>query len=116
MREKELPEKFIALEKLDDIEQVDQILNSEEIKIINTVFNDIENFKQIVDSLDYAFNNRILVESDFKTLYGSIIKMVKLRSERKGTDELKEKRSLAKTFFELPELISKKIFTSTHNL
>ena len=116
MRERAITGKFSALEQLDDIENVDQILNSEEIKIINTVFNDLENFKQIIDSLEYALDNRILVESDFKTLYNSIIKIVKLRSEKKVIDEQKEKRSLAKTFFELPELISKKLFTSTNSL
>lgn len=115
VREKGITEKFSALEQLDDIENVDQILNSEEIKIINTVFNDIDNFKQIIDSLEYALNNRILVESDFKILYASIVKMVKSRAEKKGAEERKEKRSLAKTFFELPELISKKFFTSSNN-
>jgi len=89
---------------LDDIEEIDTILSEREIRILNNIFSDLNDFTRIVDNIDDAISDRIIDSRDVGLLYQSISKLVNHRS--KGRIVRKENRAL--WFFEFPEMIIEK--------
>lgn len=92
---------------LHDMENVQDFLNNEELKTINNLFNSLDNFNHILFTLEKdAVKNNITI-NDLKMVFNSIIKLV----EYKNIKNIKrdKKMGLTKTFFELPEIISRKI-------
>lgn len=96
---------------LHDIEDIDTVLNKDELKIINSLFNSIDNFNQLTDSIEKGLIKNKLNEYQIKMLFNSIIKVANYKKyERKH--EKPEKLGLTKTFFELPEIITRRILTN----
>ena len=93
-----------ALLALDDIEEIDTILSERELRLLNNIFSDLNDFIRIVDNVDDAISDRIIVSRDVGLLYQSISKLVNHR--RKGRIVRKESR--ARWFFEFPEMIIEK--------
>jgi hypothetical protein len=96
------------LRVLDDIENVDSILDGHELDIINTFFNSFESFNQITDNLEYAISNKNINERDIENFFELLLKVVKFKNKSR-LGELPRKNNLVRTFFELPEILFKKI-------
>ena len=92
---------------LDEIENIQTILNEEEIRLISNIFNEIEEFYQITDTIENALSDNRTNYQQLNTLFKTIKKVSYYKILQKKQDQTK--KSLARTFFELPEIISKKI-------
>jgi hypothetical protein len=92
---------------LDDIENVKDVLNDEELKIINNLFNSLDNFNLILYNLEKDVVKNNITINDLKIIFNSIIKLVEHRNIKKI--KIDQKMGLTKAFFELPEIISRKI-------
>ena len=95
------------LEGLDNIENIEDVLDPEELRLINIVFDELEEFNQITDTLENALTNNMISHYQFKKIFRTIIKMVYYKVFINMPSQ--PKKSLVQTFFELPEIISKKI-------
>ena len=93
-----------ALSALDDIEEIDVILSEREIRLLNNIFSDLNDFTRIVDNIDDAISDRIIDSRDVGVLYQSISKLVNHRSKARWV----RKESRARWFFEFPEMIIEK--------
>ncbi len=93
---------------LDNIENIQKILNDEEISLINNVFNEIEEFYQITDIFENALSTNQLTHQQLNKIFKTIKKIAYYKTSLKINRP--PKKSLVRTFFELPEMISKKIF------
>lgn len=89
---------------LDDIEEIDIILSTREIRLLNNIFSDLDDFTKIVDSIDEAISDRVIDSRDISIFYYSIMKMVNHRSKAR----IFKKDSRARWFFEFPERILEK--------
>ncbi|MFC1803138.1 hypothetical protein ACFL0D_04125 [Thermoproteota archaeon] len=98
------------IKMLDDIENVDLLLNENELILINAFYNSLESFNQITEDLEYAYSVNKFNEREIKNLFELILKVMKYKNKTKETDVTSRKKSLVRTFFELPEIISKKIY------
>ena len=94
-----------ALSALDDIEKIGTILSKEEIRLLNNVFSDLNDFTRIVDNIDTALSERVIDSRDVGVLYQSISKLVDHRSKARRV----RKDSSARWFFEFPEMIMEKL-------
>jgi hypothetical protein len=96
---------------LHDIEDVKLILTEEEVKKINTLFNSLDNFNQITEQLENEIIKNNITEKELRILFKSIKKLVNHRIENnlRKTIGQKKKLGLTQTFFELPEIISKRL-------
>jgi len=94
---------------LDDIENVDTMLDEHELDMINTFFESFDSFNQITDNLEYAISNNKLNERDIENFFELLLKVVKFKNKSKLSEEIPRKNRLIRTFFELPEIISRKI-------
>ena len=94
-----------TLSALDDIEKIGTILSKEEIRLLNNVFSDLNDFTKIVDNIDTALSERVIDSRDVGVLYQSISKLVDHRSKVR---RVRKDRS-ARWFFEFPEMIMEKL-------
>ena len=92
------------LSALDNIEEIDVILSEREIRLLNNIFSDLNDFTRIVDNIDDAISDRIIDSRDVGVLYQSISKLVSHRSKARRV----RKESRARWFFEFPEMIIEK--------
>ena len=90
------------------IENVKEILNEEEIRLINNVFREIEGFTQITDTIENALSNNRTNQQQLNKIFKTITKVAYYKTSLKKHRQ--PKKSLVRTFFEIPEIISKKIF------
>ena len=90
-----------------NIEDIQTILNDEEIRLINNVFNEMEEFNQITDTIENALSNNRTNHQQLNKIFKTIIKIAYYKTALKVREP--RKKSFFKTFFELPEIISKKI-------
>ena len=107
-QKKDYKKELNPLRVLDDVENVDSILDEHELNIINSFFNSFESFNQITDNLEYAISNKNINESDIENFFEVLLKVVKFKSKSKLGD-IPRKNNLVRTFFELPEILFKKI-------
>lgn len=91
-----------------NIENIQKILNDEEISLINNVFNEIEEFYKITDIFENALSTNQLSHQQLNKIFKTITKIAYYKTSLKIRRP--PKKSLVRTFFELPEIISKKIF------
>jgi hypothetical protein len=94
---------------LDDIENVNLILDEHELAIINSFFKSFESFNQITDNLEYAVSNNQLNERDIERFFDLLLKVVRFKKKSKQREKTHSKNSLVRTFFELPEILFKRI-------
>jgi hypothetical protein len=97
-------EKNDILLALDDIEEIDTILSEKEIRILNNIFSDFNDFTRIIDDIDTAISDRVIDSRDVGLLYHSISKLVNHRSKNR----IIRKENRARWFFEFPEMIIEK--------
>ena len=93
------------LSALDNIEEIDVILSEREIRLLNNIFSDLNDFTRIVDNIDTALSEREIDSRDVGVLYQSISKLVDHRSKARRV----RKDSSARWFFEFPEMIMEKL-------
>ena len=100
------------LTDIEDREITDIVLNEEEIKLLNNVFSELEDFEQITDCLETAISDNKINHAQLNNLYKIFTKTVYFKvSLNRNT---KPKKGIIKTFFELPEIISKKLYSIYH--
>jgi hypothetical protein len=92
-----------------DIENIDIVLNEEEIKLLNKVFYELEEFEQITDCLEKAISDNKINHTQLNQLYKILTKTVYFKISLNRN--VRPKVGIVKTFFEIPEIISKKLFT-----
>lgn len=97
-----------ALSELDDIEEIDTMLSEREMRLLNNIFSDLNEFTRIVDNIDEAISEGIIDSREVKLMNRSIMKLVKHRSKIR----MISKESKARWFFELPEMIREKYLHS----
>ena len=90
-----------------NIENTKKILNDEEISLINNIFNEIEEFYQITDIFENALSTNQLNHQQLNKIFKTITKIAYYKASLKTHKQ--PKKNLVRTFFELPEIISKKI-------
>jgi hypothetical protein len=103
------------LDILDNIEVVDEILSDSEMRLINNVFKDLNDFYIITDKIDFAISENIINEADVRTLYYSILKVVNSKDKTRNKKKRKD-RHILRAFFELPEIIYEKISSNTRKI
>ena len=97
-----------ALSQLDDIEEMDTILSESEIRLLNNIFSNLNDFTKIVDDIDEAILEGIIDTKDVSIMYQSIMKLVKHRCKTR----IFCKESKARWFFEFLEMIREKYLRS----
>ena len=95
------------LDDFDNIENFDDVLDNEELRLINLVFEELEGVKQITDSLERALTENRISNYQFKKIFKTMIKLVYFKVSVNVPQQ--PKKGLIRTFFELPEIINKKI-------
>lgn len=93
------------LASLDDIENVNEVLSKSDIHLINSVFNNIEDFNQIIDNFEYAIGEKEIDKKDLERILDSIFEVVNYRIREKVQKSKKKRSLLFRLIFELPELI-----------
>ena len=101
------------LQDIEDIENVDTVLTEEEVILLNKVFSELYAFDQITDDLEVALSDNKINHSQLNQLYKIFTKTVYLKVSLNRNNPPK---GFAKTFFELPEIISKKLFSIFYNI
>jgi hypothetical protein len=102
-----LKDKKGILDDLDNIENVYDVLDDEELRLINLVFQELEGFNQITDYLERALTDNRISHYQFKKIFKTMIKVVYYKVS--VNTPLQPKKRLIRAFFELPETIHKKI-------
>ena len=95
------------IDNLDDIENIVEVLDEEELRLLNLVFKELDGFSQFTDCLEDALTYNKISQYQFKKIFKSMMKVVFYKVSLKTP--LQPKKGLTKTFFELPEIIQKKI-------
>ena len=93
------------LAKLDDIENVNEVLSKSDIDLINSVFNSMEDFNQIIDNFEYALGEKEIDKKDLERILNSMFEVVNYRIREKVQKTRKKRSLLFRLIFELPELI-----------
>lgn len=96
-----------SLNNIYNIENINMILDEEEIKVINKLFNELEDFFQITDNIENALTDNRINYNQINTLFDTIKKVAYYKTSLKTHKA--PKKNLVRTLFELPEIISKKI-------
>lgn len=95
------------LDMLDNVEDIQTVLSDEELMLINIVFSELEGFDQITDDLEKALSKNIITHNQLTKIFKIITKTVYYKISLKMNTPAK--KGLARTFFELPEIISKRL-------
>ena len=95
------------LYNLETIENVDIILNQEELKLLNKVFYELNGFDQMTDELGKAISDNKINHLQLNQILKIITKTVYFKMELNSSSQ--PKKGIINTFFEIPEIISKKV-------
>ena len=95
---------------LEDIENIQEILDDQERRLLNDVFVDMKDFYRITECIELALSERIIERRDLRVLYSSILKVVMHNHHVRMAEEKQEKRNYLRAFFDLPEILSKWLF------
>jgi hypothetical protein len=99
-----------SMSVLDDIEKVKEVLTEEELRTLDELFYSMNDFNQILDDIENLIIKNNLNEGDLGQLFKIIIKIKENRIELK-VKKKSDKMGMTKSFFELPEIISRKILS-----
>ena len=97
-----------TLHNLEDIENVNVVLNEEEVKLLNKVFSEFKEFDHITDDLEEAISDNKINHSQLNQILKIITKTVYFKMYLNRNSQ--PSKGFIHTFFELPEIISKKIY------
>ena len=95
------------LNVLDNIEENNVILSKQERSRLEEMFESIDDFNLIYDFIEEKIVKSGISENDLLQTYNIITKINQNRAHPKTV----EKMSLTRSFFELPEILSKRIRT-----
>jgi len=98
------------LKMLEEIENIQEILTDSEIRLVNNVFFNMEDFYRITENIEMALSDNKIDRRDLRVLYNSILKVVIHKYKIKVTEEKQKKHNYIRTFFDLPEIINKWLF------
>lgn len=93
---------------LEDMENLQEILNDQEIRLLKNIFVDMKDFYLITDCIEIALSERKIDRRDLRVLYNSILKVVMHNVRRVEEKDDKYMRA----FFNLPEIIHEWLFTA----
>jgi hypothetical protein len=88
----------------ENIQRLLEGLNESEFHIIDCIFEDWNDFHRVIMNIEDALSKELIKETDIQNLYQVIHKIIAKRGKQKEVDK---PPSLARTFFELPEIIHK---------
>jgi len=92
---------------LDDIEDTKVMLSKQEIYKLEEMFESIDNFTEVFEFIEEKIVKKGISEHELLSLYKIITKTLHNINQQKAT----EKISYTRTFFELPEILSRKLRT-----
>lgn len=92
---------------LDDIEENNVILSKQERIRLEEMFESIDDFNLIYDFIEEKIVKNGISENDLLTTYNIISKL----NQKRARPKIVENMSLTRSFFELPEILSRKIRT-----
>ena len=95
---------------LEDIENIQEILNDQEMRLVNNIFVDMKDFYRITECIELALFERKIDRRDLRVLYNSILKVVMHYYHVRTAEEKQNKRNYLRVFFDLPEIINKWLF------
>ena len=97
---------------LNNIEDVNAILSEDELYKIREMFNSIDNFNEITEGIEKNIMKNRLNKNDFIAMFNLVDKIAHNRDKARPLElDYPEKMGLAKSFFELPEIISRRLFS-----
>ena len=97
------------LSELYDIEKIDRILNKEEMNDLRKMFDSIDNFNVLIENFELNIANNNITKQDIITLFDIVKKKHDYIERRETYEKPTGKMGLARTFFELPEILSRRI-------
>ena len=95
---------------LEDMENIQEILNDQEIRLLNNIFVDMKDFYLITDCIEIALSERRIDKRDLRDLYNSILKVVMHNHKIRRVEERDD--NYMRAFFNLPERIHEWLFTA----
>jgi hypothetical protein len=98
------------LQILEDIENIQEILDDQERRLLNDVFVDMKDFYRMTECIELALSERRIERRDLRVLYSSILKVVMHNHHVRTAEEKQKKRNYLRAFFDLPEILSKWLF------
>jgi len=90
------------------------VLDEEELILINKVFKELQGFDQVIDDLEQALSNNLITHYQLKKIFKIMTRTVYYQISLNCSG--KTEKGLARTFFELPEIISKKVRVFAYNM
>lgn len=97
---------------LNNIEDVNSILSESELNELKKMFNSIENFNEISEGIEKNIVKNRLNKCDIITIFNLVEKISHNRDNENHIKHVhSEKVGLARSFFELPEIISRRMFS-----
>jgi len=100
------------LDMLEDVEKIHEILNEQEIRLVNSIFVDMNDFYNITDRVEAALSEKKIDRRDLRVLYNSILKVVIHNHHVRVNAGKKGERNYVRSFFDLPEIINKWLFNA----
>jgi hypothetical protein len=101
------------LNMLEDLENIHEILNEQEIRLVNSIFVDMNDFYNITDRVEAALSEKKIDRRDLRVLYNSILKVVIHNHHVRSNAERKNReRNYVRSFFDLPKIINKWLFNA----
>lgn len=95
---------------LEDIENIQEILNDQEMRLVNNIFVDMKDFYRITEYIELALSEKKIDRRDLRVLYNSILKVVMQNYHVRTVEEKQKKRNYLRVFFDLPEILNKWLF------
>jgi hypothetical protein len=95
---------------LEDIENIQEILDDQEMRLVNNIFVDMKEFYRITECIELALLERKIDRRDLRVLYNSILKVVMHNYHVRMAEEKQKKRNYLRVFFDLPEILNKWLF------
>jgi len=95
---------------LEEIENIQEILNDQEMRLVNNIFVDMKDFYRITEYIELALSEKKIDRRDLRVLYNSILKVVMQNYHVRTVEEKQKKRNYLRVFFDLPEILNKWLF------
>jgi len=105
---------------LEDIENIQEILSDQEIRLVNNIFVDMIDFYRITECIELALSEKKIDRRDLRVFYNSILKVVMHNYHVQLAEKKQNERNYLRVFFDLPEILNEWLFharvlVDTHN-
>ena len=109
--EKKVEKKENPIYILNDIECVDTVLSEYELHKLREYYSTIENFNEITEYLARNIKSNRIDQRDIIIFFNILKKITLTKRTARPLYNYQEKRGLARSFFELPEILSHRLFS-----